>query len=368
MKIGILTYHRSQNFGALLQAIALRKCLANLGHEVYFIDYWPDYHRQMYKVINWDLLKMPEGMRSLYFFVRNLWLYGSRKRRYDVFNNFISKHILTRALPYNDHTKYDAVIYGSDQIWRKQPGLGNKFNPVYFGDNIIPTDLTISYAASMGSIHSEENDKKFLNEKLSKFHKVLVRESSLMHLLEDCGIDSSVVVDPTLLLTADDWIKLFDIKTENQPDYLLFYDLQKGNIPYYAVKEFAKRHGLKIKVVSGEPFSHKESDVEFLDYADPATFVNLFYNAKFVLTSSYHGLVFSLLFNKDFYTIFKINKGRAESLLKELELSDRMLAPDIQNIPDLSTIDYTKVNKKIKEESERSIRMLKEALSSPVHT
>ncbi len=368
MKIGILTYHRSQNFGALLQALALRNFLAKLGHKVDFIDYWPDYHKNLYSPINWDLLKMPEGIRSLYYFARNILLYRSRQRRSSIFKAFISNHILNHTHPYNKEEKFDTIIYGSDQIWRKQNGLGNKFNPVYFGDNILTTKNTISYAASMGVIHSDEDDKKFLKEKLSKFSKVLVRESSLCDLLRECDIDSSVVLDPTLLLSQDDWIETFDLKIEDQPDYLLFYDLQMGNIDFAVVKQFAEEHDLKVKVLTGEPCNKKEPGIEYLDYADPEMFVALFYNAKFVLTSSYHGLVFSLLFNKEFYTFFKYNKGRAESLLKKLSLTERMLDPQIEKIPNMLSIDYNVVNFLLKMERAKSIQMLTEALSSTIHS
>lgn len=363
MKIGILTYHRSQNFGALLQAIALRQFLTNQGHEVYFIDYWPDYHKNLYRPINWDLLKMPEGLRSLYYFVRHLKQYSSRKRRADIFNAFISKQILNHIRPYSKEEIFDCIIYGSDQIWRKQSGMGNKFNPIYFGENILTAERSISYAASMGLIHSGDDDKKFLKESLSKLNKVMVRETSLKDLLQESGIDSSVVLDPTLLLTDDDWIDAFGLRPDRQEDYLLFYDLQMGNIDFAVVKQFAKERNLKIKVLTGEPCHKKEAGIEYLEYADPENFVDLFYNAKYVLTSSYHGLAFSLLFKKEFYTIFKYNPGRAESLLTKLDLRERMLAPNIEKIPDMLPIDYKEVDLKLDIERARSAEMLSEALT-----
>ena len=362
MKIGILTYHRSQNFGALLQAIALRKILYNLGHEPYFIDYWPNYHKKMYKVIDWDLLKLPHGIMSLFIFVRSILLYNNRKKRSRIFENFISRYILKYSRSYNIEEKYDTIIYGSDQIWRKQAGLGNKFNPVYFGDNIIMTDRSISYAASMGIIHTDAQDNCFLKDKLSKFDKVLVREDSLKDLLQDCGISSDVVLDPTLLIDAVDWKEMLRIDSYEGPDYLLFYDLQMGSIDYSIVKEFATKRNLKIKVISGESRSKKDKDIEYIDAIDPGTFVKLLCNAKVVLTSSYHGLVFSLIFNKDFYTVFKINTDRAKSLLTDLSLNDRMLKPNVDKIPDLKSIDYSKVNSIITNRRLESIKMLTEAI------
>lgn len=363
MKIGILTYHRSQNFGALLQAMALRKVMTEMGHNVYFIDYWPDYHRNLYKLLDWNLLRLPYGLQSLYLFARSIGLYLPRKRRHDVFESFISRYIEPYVLPYTANEAYDAIVYGSDQIWRKQSGLGNRFNPVYFGDNILRAKRSISYAASMGVIHSSDNDKTFLRERLSAFSDVFVREKSLKNLLADCGIAAEMSLDPTLLLKQEDWMRLFGIKTRSIPDYLLFYDLQSSSIDHSIIKKYAEEKGLGIKVIQAEAHLKKENGIEYIDDADPAMFVNLFLNAKEVITSSYHGLVFSLLFNKNFLTVFSVNQDRAKSLLETLSLSDRMLSPRPTSIPDLSSIDYTEVNRKLDKEREESLTLLSKALN-----
>lgn len=362
MKIGILTYHRSQNFGALLQAMALRKVMIGMGHNVYFIDYWPDYHRNLYKLIDWNLLRHPCGLESIYLFVRSLGLYRPRKRRHDVFESFISRYIEPYALRYTADETYDAIVYGSDQIWRKQEGLGREFNPVYFGENNLSTKCSISYAASMGIIHSEDKDKSFIKDRLSTFSKVMVREDSLRDLLQDCDIDSSVVLDPTLLLQAADWMKMFDLKPHGKSDYLLFYDLQSNCIDYSVIKEYASKKGLSIKVIEGEPHHNKEKGVEYIQNADPEMFLNLFYNAKVVVTSSYHGLVFSLIFNKDFFTVFTKNQDRAGSLLTRLSLKDRIIPPRTLHIPDLLPIDYERVNRVLQEERAASLNCLSAAL------
>lgn len=368
MKIGILTYHRSQNFGALLQAIALRTVLINLGHEVYFIDYWPDYHKRMYKVIDWSLLSLPYGLRSLYLLARSLYLHKSRKKRSDIFKSFISKYIEKCIRPYDGGDAYDVIIYGSDQIWRKQAGLKGKFNPVYFGDNNLLTDRSISYAASMGVINCNSQEKSFIAENLSKFDNVLVREKNLQDLLNDCGISSSVVLDPTLLLDADEWKQILNLNSDETSDYILFYDLQMDSIDYSVVMEYANKRNLKVKVISGETRSQKKKGMEYLEYADPEEFVKLIYNAKEVLTSSYHGLVFSLLFNKDFFTFFIHNQGRAKSLLESLSLSERMLSPHIDKIPILDPVDYQKVNSILQGRKEESFKLLTAALTPSLNS
>lgn len=363
MKIGILTYHRSQNYGALLQAVALREVLREMGNDVYFIDYWPTYHKNLYKNLDWGLLLMPYGLPSIYMFVNNMIMYKKRKQRSEAFLSFISKHILPSTLPYDDKERFDIVIYGSDQIWRKQSGLKGEFNPVYFGENIISTKRSASYAASMGIVHSSSQDKDFIRERISKFDTVLVRENSLRQLLKDCGVPSEVVLDPTLLLDAHKWERMFSLKQDQQSDYLLFYNLQFGSIDYSVVKEYAKRRGLKIKVISGEPNTNKDQDIEFVENADPEQFLRLIHGAKVIVTSSYHGLIFSLIFNKEFYAVFQENKDRAQSLLNELSLSERMLPPHTANIPEFSPIDYKKVNELLDKARKESLAMLSSALS-----
>ncbi len=363
MKIAILTYHRSQNYGALLQAVALREALREMGNDVYFIDYWPNYHKNLYKNLDWGLLRLPYGKESLYIFARSLILYRKRKKRSEAFNQFISKYILKTITPYDKSEKFDVIVYGSDQIWRKQKGLNWKFNPVYFGENILSAKRSISYAASMGIVHSSSQDKDFIRERISKFDTVLVRENSLRLLLQDCGIKSEVVLDPTLLLDAHKWEEMFGLKQDESSDYLLFYNLQFGSIDYHAVKEYAKRRNLKIKVISGEPIINKDRDIEFVENADPERFLRLIHGAKVIVTSSYHGLIFSLIFNKEFFAVFQENKDRANSLLNELSLHERMLPPHTANIPDLSPIDYNIVNDILDKARKESLGMLSSAIN-----
>ena len=147
MKIGILTYHRSHNFGALFQAIASRCYLESLGHEVYYINYWPNYHRAMYSPFSFWLFwrKRPY---SKYLYLKNSFLNLSanleRTKRYA---RFIKKYME----PYYAPSKicFDAIFYGSDQIWRRQPYI-NDFNPVYFAHNNYHTNKHIALSASVG--------------------------------------------------------------------------------------------------------------------------------------------------------------------------------------------------------------------------
>lgn len=344
MKIGILTYHRSHNYGALLQATALHHYLSKLGHEVYFIDYWPAYHKQMYDLFS--LNQALHGSRYSFFIypAKFIIFFKKRKKRIELFTKFINKYIAPYCSEYSNKDKYDLIVYGSDQIWRKQSGLGNRFNPVYFADNILCSSKHISYAASMGSVKFEEEDYDFLKKRLKNFYQISVREDSLKECINKIGFNSEVVVDPTLLLSGTTWNNLFSIQRLYSEKYILYYRLLRNSFNEKHVIKFAASLGYKLIILDG---AVRVSKANVISAAGPLEFLSLIKYSEFVLTSSYHGLVFSLIFNKNFFASFAENQDRAESLLMKLGLENRLLTPETDIPLDLVPISYKEVNEKI---------------------
>lgn len=178
MKIGILTYHRSHNYGALLQAIALRHVLTGLGHDAYFIDYWPEYHADMYKLFSSIEFHSYSLFGKIKYIVKTAILSRNKIKRIKSFNRFIDRFITPHSLPTTE--SFDIIIYGSDQIWRKQPRIGYHFNPVYFGDNQFEAKKHITYAASMGNIKDlSPADEETIQKWLRHFSFISVRETDL---------------------------------------------------------------------------------------------------------------------------------------------------------------------------------------------
>lgn len=353
MKIGILTYHRSHNYGALLQAIALKKVLNDMGHEATFIDYWPIYHRHLYAKINFAYLK-DLGYRGKYRYIKDcLKNYSYRCQRIANFNSFISEYIEPYVSRMNE--TYDVIIHGSDQIWRKQPEW-KKYNPIYFGKHNIKTKRKISYAASMGQISSNEEDKETLREYLSCLSSISVRETDLKEFVETLGFVCYQHIDPTVLLTGEEWKKTIGIKPENEGKYVLYYHLLPDSFDYDQIESFAREKGLGLKVIYSEAM--RKNTVEQITTGDPLVFLHLIYNAAFVFTSSFHGLVFSLLFQKPFYAAFAYNSGRAKSLLDMLGLSDRLLDPCSYVPNDDHEIDFCKVNSVLNDLRKKAIDYL----------
>lgn len=357
MKIGILTYHRSHNYGALLQGIALREVLVRAGHQATFIDYWPDYHRHMYALFSFHRMMSRKGFGGKMRYLKNCIVnYKNRKKRKTNFDAFIKKNIEPYISTINDN--YDVIVHGSDQIWRKQPEM-NTYNPVYFGKHQIKTNRKVSYAASMGILPQKDSDKAILKEHMSYLDSISVREESLLTLVKELGYPNAVHdLDPTLLLTRDYWANRFNLKQSSEC-YALYYKIQ-DSFDMNELRRYTESKGLKLKVIHSKA-NVAESEVN-ITTASPQQFLQLIYGAELVFTSSFHGLAFALNFHKPFFASFFKNGSRASSLLKQCDLEYRLVLPNA-SIPSVEkTIDFSKVDCVLEGLRETSKKYLVESL------
>lgn len=340
MKIGIVTYHRTNNYGAVMQSLATRFVLEGMGHEVYYVDYWPNYHRKHYKYFSFRaFIKSLFSLNVLGYLKVYVW----KKRRFDNFEVFFEKFIYPYCRPIDD--TYDVVIYGSDQIWRKQKALGS-YNPFYFGDNNIKTKQNISYAASMGILPDNDADKAKVKKLVSHLDRISVREEGLRQLLLSLGFENvSLSLDPTLLLTSMEWNKFLPTETYSGQRYALVYIMGPNAFDMNEVKKFTDSNGLKLIVLRGYATT-KETDTNITS-AGPYEFIRLIKNAEYVFSTSFHGLAFSIIYEKEFLTSFMSNSGRAESLLNQLGIKGRLLPPKSHIPQDLPPIDYNTVRSKL---------------------
>ena len=349
MKIGIVTYHKSHNYGALLQAIALKEVLQKNGHTVYFVDYFPSYHKLMYSTNPFTRINQ-KGIRGV---IRDILKYPYRRKRYINFMSFINDYIQPYCKPLDEG--YDLVIYGSDQIWRLQRDKGD-FNPVYFGDGRIRAHVRASYAASMGDACLSDCQKKRIKLLASHLDYVSVREHSLKLLLEEVGVGNVYqTLDPTLLLQEEEWDRIISPLAQNRK-YILFYDLMRDSFDRQAIYTFAKEKKLDVIEIRGNAMQ-KDTDL-IRTAADPVQFISLIKGAEFVFTSSFHGLAFSIIYKKQFYASFKKNAGRADSLLNMLHLKNRLLEPNVKYIGTYDNICYDSVMIHLNEIRKESLNYL----------
>lgn len=356
MKIGIVTYHRTLNYGAVMQSLATRFVLEDMGHEVYYVDYWPKYHREKYEILPKEKFRKFDILHKTKFLLLLSLRYKSKKRRIENFDEFFQTHIYPYCRSVDD--SYDVVIYGSDQIWRKQNEIG-EYNPFYFGDNNVKTQHHISYAASMGILPVDDADKIKVKELVSHLEKISVREEGLQKLLLSLGYKNvSLSLDPTLLLNSNEWDKQLSTEIYTGAKYVLVYIMGANSFDLEEIKKFAENRELKVIVLRGYATT-KETETN-ITAAGPYEFVRLIKNADYVFSASFHGLAFSIIYGKQFFTSFKSNSERASSLLNQLGLIDRLLTPKSkipQNCPD---IDYGEVKKKLQVIRNESLKYLEE--------
>lgn len=354
MKVGIVTYHRTLNYGACLQAIATRHILSNLGYEAYYVDYWPDYHSDSYRVFSirrfFDL-----GIRSRLLYLKNAILYWRfRKCRINHFESFFSKYITPFCKPIED--EFDAIVYGSDQIWRKQPRIGS-YNPVYFGYNNFRTKKHISFSASMGILPDNEKDKQIISDYLKHLDNISVRENNLRCLLNDLGYtDVKVTLDPTLLLTSDQWDEIIPSSRLVSKNYVLVYGVSDVPLEMTEILKFANAKGLDVVVLSGEATGYDTT--KHFSTQDPSSFISLIKNADFVITSSFHGLAFSIIYKKQFLASYYNNSNRAETILDALGIHNRIIKKYSIIPAENPIIDYTEVDFRLKELKKKSLDYL----------
>ena len=352
MNIGILTFHYACNYGAVLQCFALQKYLMSQGHEVTVIDYKPKAVASGYK---WLDIRRFWGTTPCRFYNKTkveLKVISKRKRRYDAFDAFVSRYLdlsvrIRNVKDMELHAqKYDMIIIGSDQVWNTK--ITGGFDKIYWGMfKHGESPLLISYATSMENSF-DQSKRSVIADHLKKFNTVSVREKSLKNLLEPCADDKkiSVVADPTMLLDASDWERLLPSDHLTEEPYLLFYQVRHSERAFNIASRIAKEKGLRIICLSARPELVNSPEVSC---ASPEDFVSLFKNASFVVTTSFHGTSFSIIFRKEFLCI-DTNDGRNSrqtDLLEKVGLADRMVSADSEeSIPD---IDWESISSRIDE-------------------
>lgn len=356
MKIGILTYHRAENYGAVLQAVALRTTLEHMGHEAYFIDYYPNYHKEGYALppIPWtNIIKHPCSHIS---FLKDYIYKYLRKRN---FKKFKKNYINSYCTSLKDN--FDIIIYGSDQIWRKQRQL-NDYNPIYFGSNNIKTQKHISYAASADMVPKTKEDRIRFQQLLKHLSSISVRETLLQNSIKELGFNSVVSLDPAFLLSKEEWIHLLDLKKTTEEKYLLIYDLHE-TLDYLTILNKATENHLKVKRLIGRANLQLKNTAHIT--AGPTDFVEMIMNAECIITNSFHGLVFSLIFQKPvLVTSLPQLNGRIKSLLELINHPELYV-----EIKEISTcipheIDYTDINKRLSVLKDSSVEYLNKAIYS----
>ena len=373
MRIGVLTLPLHNNFGGILQAYALQQVLNNLGHDAMLIDkskyvsLGPWYKK--YPIYFKRAIRKYLGGENL-IIRADVAINNASKINSTHTEPFIEKHIkriFTRDFSNIKESDFDAFVVGSDQVWR----------PKYFFSAIENAylDFTkewnikrIAYAASFGTEEWEYTDEQTINcaGLLKRFNAVSVRESSAVKLCnEKLGVDALHVLDPTMLLEKDDYIKLFaETNTLESEGNLFCYILDESTEKTTIIDNVAKEKGLTPFHVNSK-YDDPSAPIEERIQQPVEKWLRAFYDAEFVVTDSFHACVFSIIFNKPFIVYGNRERGftRFESLLKLFGLEERLVcSPDDVNKVLKAPIDWNKVNNIHKLLKEKSMSFLKENL------
>lgn len=318
MKVNILTQPLFCNYGGILQNYALQEMLRRLGHEPLTINIPPKYPEKpvIWKNVIKTCLNLIRKLRGCYDYP----FYNPHKFRCKEFElsfpqrKFVADHIskVDEVLPLTkkvcDKYPAEAWIVGSDQIWRPwcSPNIINSFLD-FVPDNV----KKLSYAASLGTDEWEINpvETKAIAPLAKKFNKISVRELSGIGLLkENLGVESEIVLDPTLLLNAEDYLNICFDTNKPEEGYIATYLLDIDRNKRKSVKDFSKQKNLNLIEIGK---MHKEA------FDSVQSWISGIANSEYVITDSFHGTVFSLIFNKPVKILNNSTRGnsRLESLI-----------------------------------------------------
>lgn len=373
-KIGLITYHSAYNFGSVLQAYATQRIIQKIAGNCEVINYRTREQRKYYSIIKWE-----RGLRVIKSLIKNILYLPTYRQRLDrekqyeelissLFN--LSDECVEPDDVYRMWSQYDVIVSGSDQIWNKHS------NELYWvsWDYMFPyllkgyEGIKISYASSPSDMSDDEMKK--LVPLIEKFDCVSFRErESVEQLRRIAGLDTTDVLDPTLLFCRDEWISALKLQKKDTENYILYYALsslkeRKKNLD--SVLKYAAHRHMKVLYVAPFEFSARNNDVlETIITVTPIDFLNLILNASTIVTDSFHGTIFSANFNKDFYSIngSKASDFRKTDILKKLGLESRIIH-GVEELLDKEyiEIDYSNVNTVLERERRKSINYLEKGL------
>lgn len=332
MKFGIMTFSRANNYGAVLQAYALRKKLQDKGYESRLINYRC---RTIDAMHAFKKFKKDQTFRQNWDnFLWNIIFYP-RMRAFDRFRKDIQTKDYWPDTIAQASDEFDCFITGSDQVFNLALTGGDT---AYYLDFASDKNIRAAYAVSMGD-YLEEYAEVY-KKNVPAFDLLSFREQTGADIIKDrLGISGEVVPDPTLLYTGEEWIKLLNVK-KKQPKkpYLCVYALTEKPELFAAAEKIADELGLEIHIITRRVKCAGKGD-KYVRIIGPEDFVSEIYNADYVVTPSFHGTVFSILLGKPF-TITSPPRlpERITDLLDELGIGSRYAGNSTDY--DLSPIDY----------------------------
>lgn len=371
-KLGIITFHSAHNYGSVLQAYALQKAIKRrVNYKCETINFIPPNQDEMYAVYcKNDSLKNVLKNTVAFF---NKKMLEDRQVKFDNFINnrldLSNKIYKSREELKNNVDDYDVLVCGSDQIWN--------ISALDFDDSYFLTfsnnSKKISYAPSMGGGNPFNNDevKNKISGYLQSFTALSVREErgkSVLNQIIDKDVE--IVLDPTLLLGSEEWDEICSDRVIDG-DYIFFYSIDYNDDVIKVVEKISKKLNLPVVVLYSTRKTYKAviHGFKVSKYQSPTDFLSLIKHSKLVLSNSFHGNVFAIIYRKPFYVVRGTYNGeintddRMTTLLNHFNLQDRQI--NINNVNEIDNyliVDYNKSENLINNWREKSINYLSNSI------
>lgn len=353
MKIGLITFHDTTNFGSLLQTYGLYKKVQELGYEIDVVDY------QCKSIVKREVPQPFRLFQSPRGIIKDILIESVNRRKYKALSKFLHENMTLSAVCDRFSVKkmsaqYDKFIIGSDIVW---------------GMDIIEGDLTYflnfendsrkktAFSSSVGNPWNEQ-DKKLIEPLLSDFCYIAVREDESADWVEELtGKRPDVVCDPTMLIDSKEWLKYTYPRKDKENYVLVYFDSKNGECLSAAIK-YAKANHLKVKYIN---YGLPKKGVQNIKPISLEDFLSLINDAAKVFTASYHGMLFSIYFNKQFVYFNRAHKSRMNTLARKLHVQD--CDGEGKDVLDMPHVNYEIVNKAVEEYRGYSIERLKKLLT-----
>jgi len=327
MKIALITIHNANNYGSVLQAYATKKILSKYG-EVSTIDY-----DNTFLSHHFDVLRFFPSIHGIKMFIHDILRFPYRIRVLLKFKKFIQFNMNLTSKLTNDELmkgkagRFDLYVCGSDQIWNPEIVSKKKIiDPIFFLDFAPKGSKKLSYASSIGHYCFTDDEKTQVKGLLEDFSMISTRESDGQKMLSEILLYRKIyhVLDPTMLLSKEEWLKSLDMELSKPKEkYILVYSVPRTELIKKAVEYFEKKLGLKVVAIDQMLLPLTKVD-EHIKYAGPKEFIELFANANFIVTDSFHGTCFAVNFGKPFVSVLEgKNSNRIINFLTLMGIKER---------------------------------------------
>ena len=361
MKVAIVTLHRVYNFGSALQAYATQKFFEMLGCETEIIDYITPQRTKKRIFFTPAADVNMQGIRAIAYRFAKV---GSLVLKEITFGGFVRRHLkLTRK--YIDDVDLDAnppkadmYVTGSDQTWNSH--YNERVDRGFWLDFLPVEARRISFASSFGKDRLDPKEIKTTKSYLSRYAGISVREDTARNIVSELGYEAVQLIDPTLLLSKEEWLKRASRRLVRERYLILMLLYNEDNHATEYARKIADEKGLTLVKISWEMKKPHMVD-RLMTHRSPEDFLSLFANADFVVTNSFHGLAFSIKFEKEFVVVPRNEfYSRIDSLLKLTGLQSRLVNSEEQLRCIREPIDYLPIRNVLELEKERSIRFVQE--------